>query len=212
MARLSETPLIHPDCDVTDARLGAYTEIGRGSRLSNVTFGDYSYCDRYCDIANAEIGRFSNIASFVRVGATDHPLDRASLHHFLYRSASYWDDAEDDAAWFARRRARRTEIGHDTWLGHNAQVKPEVRVGHGAVVAAGAVVVRDVDPYTIVAGVPARPIRPRQPPAIAERLMALAWWDWSHDALRAALEDFRTLPAEGFLEKYEGGPGPSGGN
>ena len=212
MARLSETPLIHADCDVTDARLGAYTEIGRGSRLSSVTFGDYSYCDRYCDIANAEIGRFSNIASFVRVGASDHPLDRASLHHFLYRSASYWDDAEDDAAWFARRRARRTEIGHDTWLGHNAQVKPEVRVGHGAVVAAGAVVVRDVDPYTIVAGVPARPIRPRQPPAIAERLMALAWWDWPHDALRAALEDFRALPAEAFLEKYEGGPGPSGGN
>ena len=212
MARLSETPLIHADCDVTDARLGAYTEIGRGSRLSSVTFGDYSYCDRYCDIANAEIGRFSNIASFVRVGASDHPLDRASLHHFLYRSASYWDDAEDDAAWFARRRARRTEIGHDTWLGHNAQVKPEVRVGHGAVVAAGAVVVRDVDPYTIVAGVPARPIRPRQPPAIAERLMALAWWDWSHDALRAALEDFRALPAEAFLEKYEGGPGASGGN
>jgi acetyltransferase-like isoleucine patch superfamily enzyme len=88
----------------------------------------------------------ANIASFVRVGATDHPLDRASLHHFVYRSASYWDDAEDDADWFAQRRARMARIGHDTWIGHSAQVKPEVTIGHGAVVAAGAVVTRDVAP------------------------------------------------------------------
>mgnify|MGYP003152339109 CR=1 FL=1 len=140
--------VIHPDCEITDCEFGAWTEVGRGSRLAHVAMGDYSYCDRVCDLANAEIGRFANIASFVRVGATDHPLDRASLHHFLYRSASYWEDAGDDDDWFARRRARVARIGHDTWIGHNAQVKPEVRVGHGAVVAAGAVVTRDVAPYT----------------------------------------------------------------
>jgi hypothetical protein len=56
----------------------------------------------------------------------------------------------------------------------------------------------------IVAGVPARPLRARQPAAIAERLMALAWWDWEHDRLRAALDDFRRLPAEAFLEIYAG--------
>jgi hypothetical protein len=139
----------------------------------------------------------------VRVGATDHPLDRASLHHFLYRSASYWEDAEDDGLWFDKRRARVARIGHDTWIGHNAQVKPEVTVGHGAVVAAGAVVTRDVAPYTIVAGVPARPLRARLAPGLAERMMALAWWDWDHARLRAALEDFRRLTAEAFLERHE---------
>ena len=82
-------------------------------------------------------------------------------------------------------------------------IKPEVTLGHGAVVAAGAVVTKDVDPYTIVAGTPAKPLRPRQPREIAERLIALAWWDWSHEALRAGLADFRSLPAEAFLEKYE---------
>lgn len=166
--------------------------------------GDYSYCDRMCDIANATVGKFANIASFVRIGATDHPLDRASLHHFLYRSAAYWPDAADDADWFARRRARRAVIGHDTWIGHGAQIKPEVTLGHGAVVASGAVVTQDVAPYAIVAGVPARPIRDRQPPAIAARLIALAWWDWDHDRLRAALPDFRALSAEAFLERYGG--------
>ena len=205
MTKLSaERPLIHPECEIVDASLGRFVEIGRLTRLAHAEIGDYSYCDRCCDIANASVGRFANIASFVRIGATDHPLDRASLHHFLYRSADYWDDAEHDAVWFARRRARRAEIGHDTWLGHGAQIKPEVVVGHGAVVAAGAVVTKDVAPYAIVAGVPAREIRRRQPPAIAERLMALAWWDWPHERLRAALDDFRALPAEAFLDKYGG--------
>jgi len=196
--------VIHPDCEITDCAFGAFTEIGHGSRAAHVGMGDYSYCDRYCDIANTDIGKFSNIASFVRIGATDHPLDRASLHHFMYRSASYWDAAQDDAAWFEARRARRAVIGHDTWLGHNAQVKPQVTVGHGAVVASGAVVTRDVAPYTIVAGVPARPVRARVAADVAERLMALAWWDWDHDRLLAALGDFRGLSAEAFLEKHGG--------
>ena len=200
----AETPTIHPDCEVTDTTFGAFTEIGRGSRVAHSTVGDYSYCDRYCDIANARIGKFSNIASFVRIGATDHPLDRASLHHFMYRSASYWDDAAEDAAWFNHRHSRLAHIGHDTWIGHNAQVKPEVTIGHGAVVASGAVVTRDVAPYSIVAGLPAKPVRDRLPPGLADRLIALGWWDWDHARLRAALEDFRTLPAEAFLEKYGG--------
>jgi hypothetical protein len=205
MARLSESEaLIHPDCTLTEARLGRYVEIGQGSRIAHSELDDYSYCDRHCDIANATIGKFANIASFVRIGATDHPLDRAALHHFLYRSASYWDDAEDDAAFFAHRRSRRARIGHDTWIGHAAMIKPEVTVGDGAVVAAGAVVTRDVAPYAIVAGVPAVPLRDRQPPAVAERLIALAWWDWDHDRLRGALDDFRALSAEAFLEKHGG--------
>jgi hypothetical protein len=169
----------------------------------NAEIGDYSYTDRFCDIANAAVGKFANIASFARIGATDHPMDRASQHHFLYRSADYWDDAEPWAEFFARRRARVTRIGHDCWIGHMAMIRPEVCVGHGAVVAMGAVVTKDVPPYAVVAGNPARHIRDRHPPGIAERLEALAWWDWDHDRLRAALEDFRSLTAEEFLAKHE---------
>lgn len=195
--------MLHPDCEITDATFGGWCEIGRGSRVAHSDIGDYSYCDRYCDIANATVGRFANIASFVRIGATDHPLDRASLHHFMYRSAAYWPDGEDDADWFAKRRGRRVVIGHDTWIGHNAQIKPEVTVGHGAVVAAGAVVTKDVPAYAIVAGVPARVIRMRLPQDMAARMIALGWWDWEHAQLRAALEDFRALSAEAFLARYE---------
>src|SRR5262249_28451668 len=76
-------------------------------------------------------------------------------------------------------------------------------IGTGAVVAAGAVVTNDVAAYTIVAGNPAKPIKRRFAEAIAERLARLAWWDWDHDALCAALPDFRKLAIEDFVEKYE---------
>ncbi|MGH1445320.1 MAG: chloramphenicol acetyltransferase [Cognatishimia sp.] len=204
MARLSaDTPVLHPDCSVNDTTFGAYVEIGQGTRLAHSHIDDYSYCDRFCDIANASVGKFSNIASYVRIGATDHPMDKASLHHFHYRSADYFDDATHDQSWFSHRKNRRCVIGHDTWLGHGAQVRPEVTIGHGAVVAGGAIVTKDVPPYMIVAGIPAEPLRARFKTDISDRLMALAWWDWPHEQLRQALTDFRALSAEAFLERYE---------
>lgn len=204
MPRLTETPFIHPDCAVSDSVMGRFTELGQGTRLRNATLGDYSYTDRLCDIANATIGKFANIASLVRIGATDHPLDRASLHHFMYRTSYFWHDEPDDAAFFEHRSSRHTVIGHDTWIGHGAMIKPDVIVGDGAVIAAGAIVTRDVAPYSIVAGNPARLLRERQPKEIADRLIALAWWDWSHDRLHVALDDFRTLDAAAFLGKHGG--------
>lgn len=205
MTRLQDTcPFVHPECDITeDSIFGRYVEIGQGSRIAHSQLGDYSYCDRFADIANATVGKFSNIASYVRIGATDHPMDKASQHHFHYRSDDYFEDAKRDDDWFAHRRTRRAIIGHDTWLGHGAQVRPGITIGHGAVVAGGAIVTKDVAPYMVVAGLPAKPLRARYPDRIAERMTALAWWDWTHEELRRALDDFRALPAAAFLEKYE---------
>lgn len=203
MPRLSATaPFFNLDCQIVDSQFGAYCEVGAGSRVQHSTFDDYAYCDRLSDIANTHVGKFANIAALTRIGPTDHPYANASLHHFLYRSSYYWDDAEDDAAFFAQRQARRTVIGPDTWLGHGVIVKPDVSIGAGAIVASGAVVTKDVAPYMIVAGVPAQPLRARFAPDVAERMLALAWWDWSHDRLRQSLPDFRRMKAEAFLEKY----------
>ena len=90
-------------------------------------------------------------------------------------------------------------IGHDVWIGHGAIVLPGRTIGTGAVIAAGAVVTKDVAPYEIVAGNPARFIHAE----IAARLQRLAWWDWSHQRLQAALPDFQRLPIDRFLDRHE---------
>ncbi|WBU51939.1 chloramphenicol acetyltransferase [Paracoccus sp. SCSIO 75233] len=204
MPKLSaDTPFIPESAQVKASSFGRYCEVGDGARIMNSEFGDYSYCDRLADIANTTVGKFANIAALTRIGPTDHPMHTASLHHFIYRSEYYWDDAEADADFFAARAARRTSIGNDTWIGHGAIIKPELRIGHGAIVAAGAVVTHDVPDWMIVAGCPAKPLRRRFTEDIGERLMRLGWWDWDHQRLRQALPDFRSLPVAEFLDRYE---------
>ena len=204
MARLSEAPSVHETAIVTDTTLGRFTEVAEGCRIQESSVGDYSYLMQGCAVWCAEIGKFANIAASVRLNATNHPVERPTLHHFTYRASDYWDDAEHEADFFAARRARKVRVGHDTWLGHGSTVLPGITIGDGAVVGAGAVVSRDVAPFTIVAGVPARPIRERVDRRTAERLSALAWWDWEHLRLREALDDFRTLGVEAFLDKFGG--------
>jgi len=204
MPRLSpDRPHLHDGSRVVNSSFGAWCEVGQGAIVVNSTFEDYAYCDRLADIANTTVGRFANIAAMTRIGPTDHPFALAAQHHFLYRSSYYWDDVADDPAFFAARAARRTTLGADCWIGHGAIIKPEVTVGIGAIVAAGAVVTRDVAPFMIVAGCPATPLRARFAPGICDRLLALAWWTWDHARLRAALTDFRSLTAEAFLERHQ---------
>jgi phosphonate metabolism protein (transferase hexapeptide repeat family) len=200
---LSATPLIDPSAEVRDCRLGVYCEVGARTQLLEVTLGDYSYVVNDSDAAYATIGKFCSIAAMARINPGNHPMERASQSHFSYRASAYFPGEADEAEFLAWRRAHPVSIGHDVWIGHGAIVLPGRTIGTGAVIAAGAVVTKDVPPYAIVAGNPARAIRARFPDAIAERLQRLAWWDWSHEQLRAALPDFRKLPIEHFLARYE---------
>jgi len=165
--------------------------------------GDYSYVVNDAQITYTTIGKFCSIAAATRINPGNHPMHRASQAHFTYRASAYFPGESDEAEFFEWRRSHRVHIGHDVWIGHGAIVLAGRSVGTGAVVAAGAIVTRDVPAYTIVAGNPARPIRRRFPEDVTNRLAALAWWDWDHEALRRALPDFRQLGVEDFLAKYE---------
>ena len=200
---LSITPRIDPSAELRDCRLGAYCEVGARTQLLEVELGDYSYIVNDSDVAYTVIGKFCSIAAMTRINPGNHPMQRASQSHFTYRASAYFAGAGDDAEFFAWRRSHAVKIGHDVWIGHGGIVLSGRAIGTGAVIAAGAVVTKDVPPYAIVAGNPARLIRPRFPQTIADRLQRLAWWDWTHERLRTALPDFRKLPVEGFLERYE---------
>ena len=179
MKTLSETPSIHPTAETLGSSFGRYTEVAERCVIQETFLDDYSYIMQDGITWAARIGKFANIAAHVRINATNHPVERATLHHFTYRSNDYWPDAERDESFFDWRRENAVTIGHDVWIGHGATILPGVAVG-----------------------VPARVIRRRFSEKTGERMDRLAWWDWGHEALRRALADFRALSAEAFLDKY----------
>ncbi|WP_430913598.1 CatB-related O-acetyltransferase [Methylobacterium sp. sgz302541] len=124
------------------------------------------------------IGRYCSIADKVEILlGGDHRLDWVSTYPFAAMTGLF-PDAEAPTDYHASRGD--VTIGHDVWLGSGCMILSGVSVGHGAVVAARAVVTRDVPPYTIVAGNPARVVRPRFPPETVAALLAAAWWDLPH--------------------------------
>lgn len=199
---ITKQPTINENCQIKDSILEDYTEVGMMNRLENVTLGRYSYTGEFCILQNVVVKNFSNIAAMVRIGATDHPIERPTLHHFTYRRKMFGLAEEDDVEFFKQRASRVTTIGHDTWIGHGAIIKPGITLGNGCVVGSGAVVTKDVEPYSIVVGNPAKVLKYRFTPEQIESLEKIQWWDWSSELIQERWEDF-LLPLDEFIKKYE---------
>ena len=197
---LSEKPTIHPTSRIYKAKIGSWTEIGPNSTIVETTFDDYSYAAGDAQIIYAEVGRFCSIASHVRINPGNHPMDRVTQHHMTYRRAQYGLADTDDEGFFAWRRAAKCVIGHDVWIGHGALIMPGVSVATGAVIGAGAVVTRDVGPYAIAVGVPARVIKHRFSTDVVAKLLRIAWWEWDRPTLEQRFADLNNLDL--FLRKY----------
>lgn len=154
-----------------------------------MTMGAHSYVRSDSRILNvAAIGRYCSIGRDVTLGETprNHPLDWVSTS--LSVSHQY------------KGPLSRAEIGNDVWIGHGAVVMAGVKVGHGAVIARNAVVTKDVEPYQIVGGNPARAIRYRFSESICAALLASRWWELDHQALRQLPFD----DIDSFLSKLAG--------
>lgn len=145
-------------------------------------------------IYNTTIGRYCSIARDVNIGQFNHPLHWLSTNPFQYQrtfrfktgslypfSAEYSNFKVDaDLARKALREVyRETTIGNDVWIANSVKIIGGVRIGDGAVIGAGSVVTKDVRPYSIVAGVPAKVIKIRFPEDIISKLLELKWWNWA---------------------------------
>lgn len=194
--------VIDPSVRMRETQIGAQCEVLAETYIEYSELGDFSYMGEHCCVADAQIGRFTAIANHVRIGAPNHPMDRASQHRFTYCPEYYDAQAERDNGFFAERRADRVIIGNDVWIGHGVIVLPGVAVGDGAVLAAGAVVTKDVPPYTIVGGVPAKVIHARFAADIAAQLQAIAWWNWPLEKLMANLADFQSSDLRAFCQRH----------
>lgn len=195
-------PRIHPTAELKSCRLGRYAAIAERTILREVTVGDFSYFERNAEAIYTDIGKFCSIAANTRINALEHPLERATTHKITYRPNEYFRYRGVDQGFRERRRRKRVAIGHDVWIGHGAVVLPGVSIGNGAVVGANAVVTRDVGAYQIVAGVPAKLVRPRFAPETGVVLEALAWWDWPLEKLFEAIPDMQQMSILNFIEKW----------
>lgn len=198
---LGDAPSIHRTASVRASTFGRWCEVGARTKVAESSFGDYSYVVNDSDIIYATIGKFCSIAAHTRLNPGNHPLDRVMLSHVGYRSSAY-GLGPDDPAFFEWRRSSPVTLGHDVWIGHGAVVLPSVSIGNGAAVGAGAIVTKDVPPFAVVAGNPARMLRLRFAPDIVGALQRIAWWDWPHGRIGEAMQDFRTLGAEAFCTKH----------
>ena len=203
LASRDGSPRLHSTVVQRDCTFGHFVDVAERVVLTESSIGDYSYIERNAELIYTTVGKFCAIAANARINALAHPLERISQHKITYRPNEYFLNAKVDKAFRAERQQARVMIGHDVWVGHGAVIMPGVSVGHGAVIGAGAVVTRDVEPYAIVAGVPAARVKWRFKKKIRERIIAIGWWDWEHDRLAAVVDDMRKLTVQAFLEKYE---------
>ncbi len=171
------------------------SKVEAGSELSNCRMDRHSFCGYYCEIVNCDIGSFCSIANHVVIGGGMHPMDWACTSPVFYAGR---DSVAMKYSEHRRPDPRRTCVGHDVWIGERAIVKQGVQIGTGAVIGMGSVVTRDVEPYCVVAGTPARVVKHRFPPELVRRLLDSRWWECDDSSLRAAAAHVQTPAA--FLE------------
>lgn len=147
------------------------------------------------------IGNYTSIA----LGATfllggEHPLDRVTTHPLRIHFSQ--DGAGKDG--FPSPTAD-TRIGSDVWVGANATILGGRTVGHGAVVAAGALVTTDVEPFSVVGGCPARPLKSRHTEAQRLALLEIAWWDWAPNQIERATPYLASREIDEFIMRARDG-------
>jgi virginiamycin A acetyltransferase len=168
-----------------NARIGSSVRLYRNVTIDpGVSIGDHSYVTVNGYIFSGEVGKYCSIGPYCMIGMPEHPLSYVSTSPAIYgpenifRVAPSWNDF-----------AKPPQVGNDVWIGVNATILQGVKVGDGAVIAAGSVVVKDVPPYTIVAGVPAKVIKRRFDEDQIAYLQSLRWWDLPE----AELKNYRQL-------------------
>lgn len=168
---------------IKNSKIDKSATIQSGTQIIDSQMGRHSYAAYDCLIVNCSIGSFCSIAPNVTIGAAEHPMEWASTSPAFegVRNSS----PRKRFAHFPIPQSKRTVIGSDVWIGQDCIIKAGVEVGHGAVIGAGAVVTKDVEPYAVVGGCPAKIIKYRFDNSVKDALLSSEWWNLSDEQVSA---------------------------
>ncbi len=160
--------------------------VGSGSNCIDVSMGKYSYMGNHNAVNTTQIGAYCSIASFCAIGGGGHEAGMVSS------SPVFLDGRNALGKNFSRftSTTKKVIIGNDVWIGEGVYIKEGVKIGDGAIIGAHSVVTKDVGPYSVVAGTPARHIRHRFDDDIIEKLEVIKWWDWPDEKVAQYAQNF----------------------
>lgn len=182
---IDDEVVIGQDSFVSHSKLGYHVQINRRNIIEGVSVGRFSYTGANTVLKTAEIGNFCSLSWNISATGNRHDYRKLTAHPVAQLSS--FGIAEEDEP----HENRKIVIGNDVWIGANACIMPGVKIGDGSVIGAGAIVTKDVPPFAVVAGNPARILKYRFSDAQITDLMDIKWWDWSEEKLRENIELFK---------------------
>jgi acetyltransferase-like isoleucine patch superfamily enzyme len=192
LARKYPTLTFGRDVHIKESKFGRHTQIADQVNVYKCTIGDYSYIEVGTVLAHATLGKFCSVAGGCYIGLGVHPSrEFVSTHPAFYSTSRGLHTSFADRDYLAEYAP--VTVGNDVWIGTAAVIRGGISIGDGAIIGAGAVVTRDVPPYAIVGGVPAKLIRYRFDTPTIDFLLAFKWWDKGDDWLKANFRKFHNV-------------------
>lgn len=183
---------------IKNCKIDKSSKVCSGSQIVNSSMNKYSYVANFCCIIHTEIGSFCSIADNCIIGGSSHPMQWVSTSPAFYNGKNILKKNFSKHHYIA---TIKTNIGNDVWIGSNCLIKGGITIGDGAIVGMGSVVTKNIEPYTVVAGNPAKQIKKRFNDDIIERLLQTKWWEFDDASLKEKSKLF--LNTERFLEIIE---------
>ncbi len=185
-------------CGIHNVTFGNYVYIGSKVNLNNVEIGNHSYVNSNSRIRDTRIGKFCSIASEVKIVLGSHPMNLISTHPAFYSNNKAFKTFSTETQF---QEYFPVEIGNDVWIGEEVMIPGGIKIGDGAVIASRSVVTKDVMPYSVVGGVPAKHIKYRFTIKEIELLLKFKWWDKDEEWLENNFKLFNN--PELFINRIE---------
>lgn len=187
---------------IQDCKFGLNNFIGMNVSLYTSSLGDFSYVGANTIISSTTIGKFCSIGMNVQIGLAKHPIDFVSTHPAFYSNNKEFPTFADKMYF---HEYENIIIENDVWIGNNVIILGNIKVGNGSIISTGSVVTKDVLPYSIVGGVPAKFIKYRFDEEKIEKLLNFQWWNKNPIWLKANFKRFHSIDSfwELIEEKYD---------